>query len=41
MLERVRARLDAVDVVDLPVPRKDFWTDPNHSHPIGKEKVER
>ena len=40
MLERVRARLDAVDVVDLPVPRKDFWTDPNHFN-LEEDPMER
>lgn len=40
MLERVRARLNAVDVVDLPVPRKDFWTDPNHFN-LEEDPMER
>ena len=30
MLENVRKRLNAADIIVPPVPRDDFWTDPNH-----------
>ncbi len=30
MLENVKKRLNAAGIIVPPVPRKDFWTDPNH-----------
>lgn len=30
MLEELRKRLNAADIIVPPVPREDFWSDPNH-----------
>ena len=40
MLENVKKRLNAADIIVPPVPRKDFWTDPNHFN-LEEDPLER
>ena len=40
MLENVKKRLNAADIIVPPVPRKDFWTDPNHFN-LEEDPMER